>query len=257
MGRAEVRLREELPEPATLRQDEALILLDNALARLQEISRQTADEALQHSLEQIREDLDEILVAQLGVNMGIGKLLAATPHGGRIRRLQARSASKLARRQADIRIMVEAQVQDFRKVRVYEWALKRVAKWMDDSRRRLTNRRIDVELVTVTDRIARELQKLINAIVETQSLPLDTEFVESEHGGGGRGEINDHQPVPTVAELLVLKAMQADINDRTLKMHDFLDPDQATEEQLRELTMLGEDQAEVRRLTEMVTRRER
>ena len=47
--------------------------------------------------------------------------------------------------------------------------------------------------------------------------------------------------------------MQIDINERTSELHNVLNVDDATEQQLRRLRMLGEDQAEVRRLTEMVT----
>ncbi|UCC32630.1 MAG: hypothetical protein JSU86_10170 [Phycisphaerales bacterium] len=256
MGEAEAHLRENQAEPAKLAQDEAIALLEEALARLEQVARETAEEALWRSLEQIREDLEAILSAQRDVNTGIGKLKGAIEARGRIARLEARLASKLAREQAGVRAMVDAQVLDFQKVVVYQWALKRVGKWMDESRRRLSGRRIDDDLVAKTDRIVRELEKLVNAIVQTQLLPVDTEFVESDRGGGsGQGEMGQHKPVPTVAELLMLKAMQVDINERTGSLHESLDIDNATEEQLRELRMLGEDQAEVRRLTEMVTER--
>ena len=65
------------------------------------------------------------------------------------------------------------------------------------------------------------------------------------------------KPVPTVTELLVLKAMQTDINQRTKRIGADVDPDTAEEQQLRELQMIGEDQAEVRRLAALVTRRAR
>ena len=61
------------------------------------------------------------------------------------------------------------------------------------------------------------------------------------------------QPVPTVAELFVLKAMQAEINRRTAGLYQTVDVDVAPEEQLRELEFVGEDQAQVRHLTELVT----
>ena len=80
------------------------------------------------------------------------------------------------------------------------------------------------------------------------------EFVETDTGGGqGQGELVTDRPVPTVAELLVLKALQTDINDRTQGLQQSFDIDEATEQQLRELRILGEDQAELRRLAERVT----
>ena len=70
------------------------------------------------------------------------------------------------------------------------------------------------------------------------------------HGGSASGP-----PIPTVAELLVLKGMQVDINERTRSLDEAFDPQSATETQLRQLSVIGEDQAEVRRLTELVTSR--
>jgi len=258
MGDAEAHLSKSQPEPATAAQDEAIALLEEALDQLEELAQKTAAEALWRSFEQIREDLEEILAAQREVNTGIKKLQGAIEIRGRIRRSEARLASKLAREQAEVRGKVEARVHDFKQVPVYDWALKRVVEWMDESRGRLATRQIDDDLAAIANRIVRELEKLVGAIVETRSLPVDTDFVESDRGGGqAQGGIIRYKPVPTVAELLVLKAMQVDINGRTEGIHEALDIDNATEQQLRELTMLGEDQAEVRRLTEMVTKRAR
>ncbi len=65
------------------------------------------------------------------------------------------------------------------------------------------------------------------------------------------------KPVPTIAELLVLKGMQADINVRTERLHRSLDVQDPTERQLRRLRTIGDDQNEVRRLTDLVTQRAR
>jgi hypothetical protein len=256
MELAETGLRERQPQAATTGQDEAIGLLRDALAEFEALAREAAQQAIMRSLEQIREDLDAILAGQLEVNRGIGELQTAIAARGRLGRAETRAASELARRQGGVRSMVKSQLPDFERVAVYRWALERVAVWMDTSRNRLEVRQIDDELVSTTDRIARELQKLINAIVETAALPMDTDFVESDGGGGGgEGQMRQSKPVPTVAELLVLKAMQADINERTKTLNQSFDAESAMEEQLRGIRMLGEDQAEVRRLTELVVER--
>ena len=61
--------------------------------------------------------------------------------------------------------------------------------------------------------------------------------------------------MPTVAELLVLKAMQNDINERTATLYARFDASHPTEKELLQLTLIGEDQSEVRRLVELVTTR--
>ena len=138
-----------------------------------------------------------------------------------------------------------------------EWALERIAGWMGTVRGWLDARKIDDDLSMTADRIVRELDKLILALKQTEELRTESEFAEGEGGGAGDGRQLMKKPVPTVTELLVLKAMQTDINQRTKRIGADVDPDTAEERQLRELQMIGEDQAEVRRLAALVTRRAR
>ncbi|MHC4698396.1 MAG: coiled-coil domain-containing protein, partial [Planctomycetota bacterium] len=257
MGKAEEHLRDQDPGAATPEQDEALEMLEDALAWLEELARQTEEQNLRRSLAQIREDLQAIRTAQSGVNEGIDELHEAVKARGRIKRFEAREAARLARQQAEVRMLLDEVLPDLLKVPVYEWALRRVADWMDSCRGRLDARRVDEQLVVSAGRIVRELDKLISAIVETESLPVDTEFADAGGEGGGQGSPATSTPVPTVAELFVLKAMQEEINGRTRELYESLDLDAATEQQLRELRFVGEDQAQVRHLTELVTKRAR
>jgi len=257
MGKAEGELRERRAAPATYAQDEALKLLAGALADLEALARQSAEEALRRTLAHIHDDLEAMLAAQRAVNGGIARLRTAVGELGRVGRAESREASKLSREQTEVGEMVAAVLPELEKVVVYDWALKRVTRWMDESRNRLDARQIDETLTTTAERIARELEKLIAAVVETQSLPMSTEFAEAEMDGGGEGDGASAVAVPTVAELLLLKAMQVDINERTRVLGLQFEGDAATETQLRQLTVIGEDQAEVRRLAELVAGRAR
>jgi hypothetical protein len=49
--------------------------------------------------------------------------------------------------------------------------------------------------------------------------------------------------------------MQNDINERTATLYARFDASHPTEMELRQLTLIGEDQSEVRRLAELVTTR--
>ncbi len=260
MRRAESALQVAESDRADAAQEEALELLEDALAALEELARAVADEQLRRSLARIHDELDAMLAAQLSVNEGIERLAVAIADRGRIGRSESRHASKLAREQAFVRDMVEVIRPQLERVPVYDWALERVGRWMDSSRDGLDARLVDDALIATVDRVVRELEKLIGALIDTQSLPTNTEFVEADGGGGGGGGASGRgavKPVPTVAELLVLKAMQVDINDRTQKLSTEFDPSEATEAQLRKLTIIGEDQTEVRRLAELVTERAR
>lgn len=256
MGKAEGELREQRAATATQAQDEALQLLKQALDDLEALAQKSAEDAMRRTLAHIQDDLEAMLAAQRMVNGGIAKLRTAVAELGRVGRAESREASKLSREQIEVRELVTAVLPELEKVVVYDWALKRVTRWMEESSNRLDAREIDETLTTTTERIVRELEKLIAAVVETQSLPMTTEFAEAERdGGGGEGAAASAATVPTVAELLVLKAMQVDISERTRILGLQFDGEAATEAQLRQLTMIGEDQAEVRRLTELVTGR--
>ncbi len=255
MGKAEGQLRARRAGLAVEHQDDALKRLQDALTELENMARDSAEDALRRTISHIHDELEAILNGQQAINAAIEKLRAALDETARLGRLEAREASKLAREQSEVRDMVAQLAPELQKVPVYDWALQRVAKWMDQSRAQLDQRTIDDELTTTTERIVRELEKLITALVETQALPQIREFEEADASSGQDGEASSNVVVPTVAELLVLKAMQADINERTRTLNADFDPQSADEKSLRRLTVLGDDQNEVRRLTELVTER--
>ncbi|MFQ5590122.1 MAG: hypothetical protein ACE5HE_03065 [Phycisphaerae bacterium] len=257
MGQAEEYLRDRSAARALPAQDDALELLEDALAQLQELAREAEDASIRRSLDQIREDLESIRTAQLDVNAGISELRRAVVSRGVPGRSEAREAARLARKQLKVRTLLDDVLPDLEKVPVYEWALRRAADWMDVCRGRLDARRVDDQLVATAERIVLELQRLIAAARATEALPVDTEFAEAEGARGGRGAGAAGKPVPTVAELIVLKAMQTEINERTANLYQSIDLDNATEEQLRELKFVGEDQVQVHHLTTLVTQRAR
>ncbi|MBI4718815.1 MAG: hypothetical protein HY763_13490 [Planctomycetes bacterium] len=255
MTEAELKLG-ALDAPAAVpAQDEALALLAEALARLEALAEEMAEQAMRRSLAQIRDDLQAVQTAQQTVNAAVEALRRSVAERGGLSRAEYREATRIGREQADVRGLLDDVSPDLQKVPVFDWAVKRVGDWMDSCRDWLEKRKIDEELAATGERVVRELERLIQAVRETESLPLETEFAEAEGGGGGGGQSQSGRPVPTVAELLVLKAMQADIHRRTGDLARTLDINAATEVQLRELKTLGEDQAQVRKLTEMVTAR--
>jgi len=254
MGQAETELTARKSAVAEPAQDQALVHLDDALADLQALVQQDADEAFRRTLNHIEEELQAVLEAQRPVTDGVARLRTALPADGRLGRTETREASRLSKQQSEVRQLVDEALPAFQKAPVYDWALQRVLKWMDATRTSLDDRRIDEELVSTAGRIVAELEKLIGALEETRTIPGITEFAEAESDSGGAGgdQSDDSAAVvlPTVAELLVLRAMQTDINQRTEQLGAGFVADDASEAQLRQINVLGEDQGEVRRLTE-------
>lgn len=252
MLRAEASLRERQPEQAQQGQTEALEVLEQARAALEELARRTAEEEFRQSLYEIRQGLEGVRAAQAEVNGELTGLRSRIETAGQLTRREAREATKLAQHQSAVVSRLDGLRSDLQKVPVYEWALERVGQWMGTSRDWLASRKLDDELVATTDRILHELDKLIGAIRAAEAMPTETEFAEAEGGGSGQGQAQAAPSLPTVTELLVLKTMQADVNERTRALHESVDRAAATENQLRDLKMVGEDQAAVRRLTELV-----
>jgi len=253
MGESESQLRHDVPGAAEVAQDQAIELLTEAREMLEELAQETAESEFRRSLAQIREALERIRDEQAEVNGGLATLRQALVDRGGFGRNEARDAARLARRQSEVYGLLNETRPLLAKVPVFEWALGRVADWMQNCINGLTARSVDERLVASAERIVDELQRLIAAIMQTESMRPDVEFAEAEGTGGG-GRTLAGKPVPTVAELLVLKALQTDINQRTTELFESIDPDNATEDQLRALTVTGEDQAQVGRLTEHVTK---
>jgi hypothetical protein len=257
MSQAEERLSLSRWSSAVPAQNEALDLLAAALARLEQLAAEAEEEALIRSLAEVRERLEELVAGQTEVTEAATRLHHSLQSTGKLSRVEIREAARLAGREAELRGAVDELLPDLTRVPVYEWILNRVAGWMSRVQEGLENRRIEEDLVRTSERIVREIQKLITAIAETQRLPRKTEFVERESGQGGEGAPMKSKPVPPIAELLVLKTMQEDLNDRTRRHHETVDPQHPSERDLREIQLLGEDQSEVRRLAELLTGRAR
>ena len=260
MGEAEVMLDDRQLDEAIGPQNDAVASLTAAVEQLAALDEAVTQQAMQRSLAQIHEDLERMLAMQQGVNGGIETLRKSVVEHGRVDRSDAREAARLSREQAAAQQSLDEIRPELQKVPVFDWALNRVAGWMQSCRDWMEQRKIDDELELTAQRITRELEQLLRAVRETQDMPLDQEFAEAEQTGGGSGSGTAAQgtkPIPTVAELLVLKSMQKDIQARTRSLHEGMDAEKAGERELRELRTLGEDQAQVRSLTEMLVAKTR
>ena len=257
MEEAEQSLSAEEGGAAVNAQAEALARLREALEELEQRAREAAQQWFRRTLADIRDVLQSLRQAQGDVNHGIAELVEVQRLRGAMGREELREVARLARQQVEVQQMHADLKGEVAQVPVFDWALQRVGDWMETSRQRLSDRKLDEALNETVERIVRELDRLLRAIADTESLPTEKEFAEAEMSGGGRASAAGHKPVPTVTELLVLKAMQVDINQRTAQWHEAFDSQSAAEQELRELTELAEDQREVHRLTAMAVQRAR
>lgn len=254
MSDAEARLDELRVADAPPAQDRAINVLEEALALTEEVARQAEQSLLQKYLDEIRDDLERIAASQREVHGQAETLVRTVTESKSVSRRESRDAARLAREESDIEALISTVLPDLEKVAVYHWAMERVAGWVRHCRERLEGRRLDEELLETSNRILRELERLLAAIDQTKRMTSDEKFAEAEGGGGGQGGPSaSGKPIPTVAELLVLRAMQADVNERTHSMQAELGDGQPSERLLRQVRTLGEDQAQVRALAERLT----
>ena len=253
MRSAADHLQQAQGEPAQADQDIALQHLAAALADLEALAAEVEEQRWQHSLARVRQVLEEVLGRQHEINAGLDDLHTRVREAGRVQRALAREAARWARQQGEVVDTVGELQPELERVVVYAWALDRVTEWMNAVQARLRSREIDEALLATAGRIERELQTLITALDETQQLPGPDEFVEQSSGdgasGGQQGEAS-RVVVPTVAELLVVRALQRELNQRTRTFAETFDPQQASEAELVELKQLGEDQRRLEDLTQ-------
>ncbi|MCG3130151.1 MAG: hypothetical protein FLDDKLPJ_00899 [Phycisphaerae bacterium] len=256
MSEAHRVLGEARAADAKTPQQTAEDFLHQALDALAEAAEQVRDDIERQTLEEIQGRLEALVAAQREIDAGIRDLAARLSQGQRIGRLESKAASDLARDQGElVKATQEAQAQ-VEEAPVFAWALQRVVGWMEGAQDRLTRRAIDGELERVSGRIVRELETLIAGLAGTQDAIKDPEFADDDgRGGGGDGASQQQagKPVPTVTELLVLKAIQIEINERTVALAAELAGREPGEAELRRLRELGEDQAQVFDLTRRVT----
>ncbi len=257
MTKAEDELLASDTDSAVLSQQDALRMLNDARETLLAAEQKAAEEMLRRTLADIQQELQGILAAQQAINAAMAQLRDALKTEGTLNRSQNREAARLSKEQLDARGMVTGLLPDMEQTAVYRWALERVSKWMGANQESIEAREFSDDSVVAAGRIAHELENLIAALVQTQTMPLDTEFAESGQSGGGSSDAASAPTLPSLTELLVLKTMQDDINARTASMYTRFDAQNPTEHSLRELTMLGEDQNQVQKLAQMVTDRAR
>ena len=127
---------------------------------------------------------------------------------------------------------------------------------MQQSHERLTSRQLDAPLLASQQRVISLLDQLIEAVKQAESM-VDDKYAESGGDGGGagsgQGEQQPSNPVPTLAELLVLRTIQQNLLQQTQSLYDSMDPNRPTELELQQVRDLSEDQRQLMSLTRDLT----
>lgn len=237
-------------------QQDAVRRLGEALALLETRARTAAHAAAQRLLTAAGRQLADLREQQSKIATDTSALRQAVADRGRMDRAATRQAAELAGAQrtthqsADqVRVQLEGTV-------VYHRVLEQVCAEMQRSQQALEARRIDPALEALHREILRRLDQLVQALHQAERLPPSDAFAGDLGGAGGGGGGAGESPIPTAAELLMVKLLQADLLEETKSLQNELDPEaMPTERQLRSAEALGGRQRELREVTELLVRK--
>lgn len=248
MQSAASRLAEGNADAAEETQSAAIDRLNEALEALREVRDRAETELAKQAVLALRHRLIEVYDTEREVADECAKLLEILKERGRLRRAETRRLTSMARTQKQLRERMDGILKQVEQVVVHKWLFERIARDITSAGQRMEQRLIDRETGEVLDRIIASLRRVIDTLDVSDVQPED-QFAAGEQGGGAGGSAAGIKPVPTIAELKLLRALQTDINERTTGLHREGSSDGQSEKLLRRMRELAGEQREVRELT--------
>ncbi len=223
--------------------------LKEALTALGDYQDRVDQEVGQRSLEALVEAMIDVRRKQQALRAETANIRLRQDTDGMPTRADGLRLSRLSRLQRELIDPVE-QIRDKAGASiVYIFILDRVLGSMEAAAVRLAAHD-GGGAMTEQDRIIRDLGRLIEA-AQDQRDDKQSRFVQDSAGGGGgaAGQPTASKPVPTLAELKVLKVLQVDVSEATSGLSAKMPESQMrSERELREIESLGRQQREIREL---------
>jgi len=168
--------------------------------------------------------------------------------GGRISRADGLKLNRMANNQRGLQGPLKTVRSKMQRSVVFQHVCDRIKTAVGSAAKRLRGHDC-AEAVADQKVVLRNLDRLIVAI-EDRPTRKRRQFVETAGGGGGAGTPTVGKPVPTLAELKVLRMLQVDLVERTRRLGATLpDPLMRSEAQLTRIERLGIEQGEVHDLS--------
>jgi len=252
---AEALIRANAPA-ATEPQTDATAFLEAAAEELKRLALLAEDEAQKLQTAATLAELNRLRGRQQDVHDGVDALKNRLAEH-RINRRIARQAARLSREQQEIEESTQTLAERLASTVVFRFVLDGILVHMNKSVESLEHRQINEALAAGQDRILDEMDTLITAMTEMYTLPAPDQFARESSGGGGASQTEASASVPTLAELLVLKSMQRSLQQRIETAARDYDPDTASEQRLRQVRALADDQRRIRKLAAMLIKKAR
>ncbi|HKQ47324.1 MAG TPA: hypothetical protein VJZ71_04550 [Phycisphaerae bacterium] len=227
-------------------QRDALDGLHAALELLERLEGRTEQAIAERSLAQIVALLGDLRRAQAGLRGETAEIHARSSSDRRLSRADSLRAAKLAKDQRGLTTPLQEVREKLKSSVVYDYVCMRIAERMESAAARLEEKDCPAAL-SEQDDVLRELADLLQAAAEEPKKD-EARFVD-DSGGGGAGSPTPEKPVPTLAELKVLRRLQTEVNARTAALDRSMpDPLLRTESQLEEIQLTGGLQKDIHEL---------
>ncbi len=239
-------------EKAAQREKEAIERLEDALETLQKLRDEAEAKKANQSLSAVADEIRAIRQEQAGIHTRLGEVVDRRQKGQELTRADLRRLDKMGTEERGIQQKTSKVRARMDGAPVYAWVLEQIGVDMGRLAERMERRQADTESGRLAESILERLDYLI-AGLDLEPPEDKQEQDKFAEGGGGGGQAGKVKPVPTVAELLVLKSLQADLNRRTQRADlERQMADEPTEQQLERIRTLGDEQKRIRALAERI-----
>lgn len=226
----------------------ALESLAKVVALLEKIEDQALSQLAEKSMAAIIESLKELRRRQASLRDQTATIEARLKDRDTVPRADALALNRIAKDQeslleplANVRTKVEKSV-------VYDYVCGEVAEAMKSAVEELTARRATPAL-DKQDAALRALTQLIEAVDE-RSKNDDPRFASENSGGGGPSKPTPANPVPTLAELKILRLLQTELNSATTALEKAMSTANPADDPQKRIDVLGARQRKIQEIAQ-------
>jgi len=210
-----VELRGATPQRAAVQrhEEDSLALLLEALEQAEALDEQAEDRQQQRARDELRKAYSRALAEQVAITEDTEPLI-----GRALNRRERRTVRGLGERQLALRAALDellAETDGLSDAAVFEFAHRRLADVIERAGAAMNSQ----EATAAVLRDQRTSERILRSLVEAlDQQPPEEDFREDGEGGGGgggQGAGGEEELVPPIAQLKLLRAMQAEAYDRT------------------------------------------
>ena len=194
-----------------------LELLKQALAKAEEVKQKQKDEEAEKERDELANKYREFARQEKILRQEVSTILS--PEEIELDRRSAAISREVAERQKTLRIQISNipnQSEMVKESAVFVKAHELIEEWMGSTQEQLAQTKPTPETVAQCDMVIESLEALANSLTDPEQ--KDDPFAQNQEEGGGMGgggEQENEKKIPPLAELRLVRELQAQINRRT------------------------------------------